>query len=390
MKNRSHFIVFLFLAIIGCTDSTKPNNAEVITDTTNLKTAIKHKKTITHLDLSNQGLTEFPKEISEMKQLIFLDISGNHISKIEGNFEALDKLLYIDLSENDLTDVPASFASFKKLDHLHLENNKIQVVRTNLAEFPALLDIYLSSNPLIEFPSSLLNSKSIELIDCFETFIRTIPEAILATKTIKTLWLPNKLDPRSNEILDSLILTQDMNIHRRSELGMIYSDKSYNKKEGAKDPGYFQLECSEFDQLEQNLRKEIDLEFLKLSNCNLQEIPDFLLDFPKLKYLDLSGNNISTVDIALLPKNLILLDLSGNGISKEFKASNFPELEYLFLEKNTLSSIDLKQVPKLKIADFSMNPNLKNIKISAGNLKILGLPNAYEEKAISAESLFYR
>jgi len=383
--------------LAACSNDVKVySKKEVITDTTNLKTAIKHKKTITHLDLSNQGLTEFPKEISEMKQLIFLDISGNHISKIEGDFEALDKLLYIDLSENDLTDVPASFASFKKLDHLHLENNKIQVVRTNLTEFPALLEIDLSWNPLIEFPRSAIASKSIKQLDLFQTFITAIPKEISKNASISDLWLPSKINRKDLPLLDSL-MSQNINVQHYSFAKSLAEEQNITIYDNieitsiSKDSiRYLDLSRRNYAEIPQKVLQYKNLEFIDLSGNTIKELNEILLKLPKLKSIDLSGNNISTVDIALLPKNLILLDLSGNEISKDLKASNFPELEYLFLEKNALSSIDLKQVPKLKIADFSMNPNLKNIKISAGNLKILGLPSAYEEKAISAESLFYR
>ncbi|MDB4088546.1 hypothetical protein N9544_02875 [Flavobacteriales bacterium] len=65
-----------------------------------LELAIQHKDSVTFLDLSGQGLKEFPKAIREFKNLQGIDLSNNEIKKIPKFIGELKKLDYINLEQN--------------------------------------------------------------------------------------------------------------------------------------------------------------------------------------------------------------------------------------------------------------------------------------------------
>jgi hypothetical protein len=76
---------------------------------------------------------------------------------------------------------------------------------------------------------------------------------------------------------------------------------------------------------------------LQLVNCNIREIPSFVVNLKRLKILNLKGNEIETVHLFDLPdlEQLLLLDNKITNIILE----NLPKLDRLDLRNNKLESI---------------------------------------------------
>jgi len=74
-----------------------------------------------------------------------------------------------------------------------------------------------------------------------------------------------------------------------------------------------------------------------LVNCNIREIPSFVVNLKRLKILNLKGNEIETVHLFDLPdlEQLLLLDNKITNIILE----NLPKLDRLDLRNNKLESI---------------------------------------------------
>ena len=118
------------------------------------------------------------------------------------------------------------------------------------------------------------------------------------------------------------------------------------------------LDCS-YNLIKSIPNKMYSLEYLDLSNNQVEGDLDFL-NYPELKYLMLSSNNINNV--LNLGNKLIYLDLSNNPIKN---LDNLPySLEYLLVVKTHITKINYKSLPNLKYLDISIN-NSFNI----GNLQ---------------------
>ncbi len=75
------------------------------------------------LDLSYNGLTEFPKAILELKQLKILDIGVNDIKVIPNEISILKNLEILALSRNFINTIPSSIIELKKLHTIAIGGN---------------------------------------------------------------------------------------------------------------------------------------------------------------------------------------------------------------------------------------------------------------------------
>ena len=96
-------------------------------------------KNITKLDLSNQNLKVFPKEIFELKNLRKLNLSNNQIKEIPKEIENLKLLNTLDLSNNKISGLYSNFFNLKFLKILNSLFLKSQTIP--LLEFARLVDI---------------------------------------------------------------------------------------------------------------------------------------------------------------------------------------------------------------------------------------------------------
>jgi len=120
---------------------------------------------------------------------------------------------------------------------------------------------------------------------------------------------------------------------------------------------------------------------LKLDNNNLQEIPKSIKNLTNLKYLDLKNNNIQEIpDIIDSLKFLEQLDLRHNRIEKIPESiGSLAPLEELWLSHNNIQEIPerLKDLKNLKYLDLGHN-NIREIPESLGSLKSLVSLNLIE------------
>lgn len=158
--------------------------------------------------------------------------------------------------------------------------------------------------------------------------------------------------------------------------GMLFSCKNTQKKETLE----VQEPVKNLTKLEQLylLPKDSIYEFYDLSNDSIKEFPD--LSEYSIKKLDLSHNQIDSLVIKKLPKNIIELDLSYNFLSGSFflsdktpktlKKLNLSHnnissyntvilLKRLTINNNNLESVSLGN-EKMSFLDISNNPKLSN------------------------------
>lgn len=120
---------------------------------------------------------------------------------------------------------------------------------------------------------------------------------------------------------------------------------------------------------------------LSMHGCNLEGIPDFLLNFHSLRFLDLSNNKISFIPnyFSNLSK-LKVLSLSHNSIEiPSTVIFRLKHLRELYIDNNGLEELpptNLK-LPSLEILDLGKNliKSLSNLNINIKNIKELNISN---------------
>lgn len=91
---------------------------------TSLDEALKDPAKVYRLDLSHNGLAEFPMEIVKFTNLQSLNLSNNGIEQVPSDIGRLTKLQKLNLSTNGLKKLPVEIASLKHLKMLDVSQNQ--------------------------------------------------------------------------------------------------------------------------------------------------------------------------------------------------------------------------------------------------------------------------
>jgi Leucine-rich repeat (LRR) protein len=100
------------------------------------------------LNLSNNLLTEVPKELEKLDQLKVLNLMRNKLTDVKG-LEKLTQLTVLDLYNNQLTEVPKELEKLDQLKVLNLGRNQLTNVK-GLEKLTHLTTLWLSSNQLTD------------------------------------------------------------------------------------------------------------------------------------------------------------------------------------------------------------------------------------------------
>lgn len=90
---------------------------------------IKDGKKPTHVDLSNEGLSEFPRELFTIAQSIeVLNLGGNHLSQLPEEILQFTELKILFFGQNDFCHIPSQLGQLPKLRMLSFKANHVQTV----------------------------------------------------------------------------------------------------------------------------------------------------------------------------------------------------------------------------------------------------------------------
>tara|TARA_B100001778_G_scaffold325437_1_gene320939 strand:+ start:2624 stop:4759 length:2136 start_codon:yes stop_codon:yes gene_type:complete len=203
---------------------------------TDIKETKRKKKLIKKINLSNDSIYKFPRELKRMKVLKDLDLSHNKLKSIKGiNKNTL--LFNLDISNNNILSISKDILELKYLRNLDFSYNKLMTFGAYIQELRSLRKLDISNNEI----SSMIAFKpmrNLEVLNISNNKIEKLPTEFYLMKKLK------KINLSGNEI-------------------------------------------SSINEIVYKMRK---VELLDLSNNNLRDIPKNLSKLNKLKLLNLSGN----------------------------------------------------------------------------------------------------
>ncbi len=102
---------------------------------------------------------------SSFSKLISFNIAGINKSIRDINFDELKNLLHLNLSDNNLSELPKELINLTELKTLNLSGNQLKEINIDLSLFKNIENLFLSRNILTKLPEGLKELKSLNKID---------------------------------------------------------------------------------------------------------------------------------------------------------------------------------------------------------------------------------
>lgn len=358
---------------------------------------------LVHLDVSFNIISELHFLLDSFKnpnRLSVLNLSDNRIRRIEGTpFQSLVSLQILYLQDNTIEYIAEkAFSHLSSLKVLVLTNNRLRLIEADtFSGLVNLHELWLQNNHMeLIHSDAFMNLTRLQYLNLKNNSLTSFPIAINRMEFLQDLDLSsNSISNITNDTFENLknLIVLDLqsnligNLSRgtlRDQYSLRILDLSKNRVQS--------LEHGIFDDA-------IELERIKLNDNLLSDINGLFMNLQNLKSLNISRNNITWFDYALIPTGLITLDMHSNHIDslgnyfelesvlklrfmdasfnkiKEINAATFPNsIEIASLRNNSLSIINsftFMSKTNLSMMDLRNN-DIQNLDINA--LRIRSIP----------------
>lgn len=260
---------------------------------------------LSYFQLTNSSLTILPPLASFSHVIRDVRLSQNSIHSGFSSMEGLH-LVKVDLSNNGLHDLDNLLSYTGRVEVLNLSNNSIERVHFT-GETSQTRTVYLGKNNINHFDLSIEHN-SIQVLYLNSNALESVPDCLQGYAALENLNLANNPIERFPE----------------------WFTRSLSRLKTLDVSG---LDETDFDNL---LTKDLAVEELDLSACELESFPEAVLTLPNLKRLKLNYNSTKTIPEAI---------------------KRCTNLEHLELRENDLDNIpqSIHQLPNLKYIDLTYN-----------------------------------
>ncbi|KAL4240866.1 hypothetical protein ACF0H5_001651 [Mactra antiquata] len=144
-----------------------------------------------HMRNTQRTLANFPSGLDSLNNVLDVDLSRNDLPRIPEPLYKLKSLTHLNLADNQISELSLLIDTWVNLQTLNLSRNKIQTLPASFHKLQSLKRLYLNSNQL-DFegiPSSIGKLHNLELFSAANNNIEMIPEGLCRCGKLKKLLL---------------------------------------------------------------------------------------------------------------------------------------------------------------------------------------------------------
>ena len=283
--------------------------------------AVAQFQQLTHLNVSNNHLSELPSHtLAQLPHLVKVEADSNYLVAFPTALALHPKLEYLSLRMNSITAVMNNVPQFDHapaLKTLLLQKNNIQKVQERLSLLTQLQTLHLASNELQSLPNTLKDLAQLEYLDLRHNKFEQVPAVLEAVPQLETLiWFPNPAAEWPDWMNDYTALSDALPANHPRAITPWHTEHLK-----ADQSGYLRLVAHDFQgfQLPEAWK---DIQHLELHLTQLRLLP--MLDhFPALETLVLVKHPSTTAELYIDPDweagsrpNLKKLSIQGFGYTK--------------------------------------------------------------------------
>ena len=273
------------------------------------------------LNLSNRNLSSLPSTLSLLENVTSMDLSHNALSHIPNELHMMHELKTLNISHNQFTSFPSIILQFKNLQQLNCSDNNFDM------KTDTHITSYFNMFSTMDYDTKLVLSSQLE--QDFETYVSQklhFIQWLNDNKNEKNVIINfDESDSSSSSIIDINMKT----IHLISSLSLT-NIQNFSTK-------YFDL----------IVKFMPNITILKLNHLGMTQFPMSILSLSKLKYIDVSHNNMVKIDFNTDLKHIDhvkYLNVSHNQLKTT--PSNLSVFQYLHtfdISHNQLTRFDMFQ-----------------------------------------------
>ncbi|KAG8456551.1 hypothetical protein GDO86_002363 [Hymenochirus boettgeri] len=287
------------------------------------------------IDVSKNGIQEFPENIKNCKVLTIVEASVNPISKLPDGFSQLLNLTQLYLNDAFLDFLPANFGRLTKLQILELRENQLKMLPKTMNRLSQLERLDLGSNEFTE-----------------------VPEVLEQLSGLKEFWMDGNRLTYIPGFLGSLKQLTYLDFSKNN-IEMVEDGIS-----GCESLLDLLLSSNAIQQLPESLGALKKLTTLKVDENQLMYLPDSIGGLVATEELDCSFNEIEALPSSIGHLTQIRTFAADHNFLTQLppEIGNWKNATVLFLHSNKLESLpeEMGDMQKLKVINLSDN-RLKNL-----------------------------
>ncbi|KGL85494.1 Leucine-rich repeat-containing protein 7, partial [Tinamus guttatus] len=322
-------------------------------DLSSLPTTIASLVNLRELDISKNGIQDFPENIKCCKCLTVVEASVNPVSKLPdgftqlvnltqlylndafleflpANFGRLVKLRILELRENHLKTLPKSMHKLTQLERLDLGNNEFSELPEVLEQIQNLKELWMDNNSLQILPGSIGKLKQLVYLDMSKNRIETVDLDISGCEGLEDLLLSSNM---LQQLPDSIGLLKRLTTLKVDDNQLTILPNAIGNLSLLEE---FDCSCNELESLPSTIGYLHNLRTLAVDENFLPELPREIGSCKNVTVMSLRSNKLEFLpdEIGQMQK-LRVLNLSDNRLKNlPFTFTKLKELAALWLSDN--------------------------------------------------------